>query len=161
MAHTTAVATFARASWRPMIRAPRRAPYTRLCAHTRTPAGVCFISAVAATPIWLGSTSLTPRYSSTSCGASSNGRNLFGSTSGALAISFCGTIAAPCTGATPLTRTAGGLCTAPRPRARGGQSDAQGQRVQYSPAHHLPDVSDPLRGPGQHLDGGAADQGRT
>ena len=45
-----------------------------------------------------------PRRCSTSCGASSIGRNSPGSTSGASATWCCGTIAAPCTGATRSIR---------------------------------------------------------
>ena len=52
---TTAAAMSVRASRRPTIRSPRPAPCTRWCARTRTPAGGCFISAAAATPILSGS----------------------------------------------------------------------------------------------------------
>ena len=62
-----------------------------------------------------------PRRCSTSCGASSIKPNSPGSTSGKLAISSCGTIAAPCTDATHSTRIRGGSCTAPKSRASGDQ----------------------------------------
>src|SRR6516165_12435171 len=78
--------------------------------------------------------------------------------SGALAISSCGTIAAPCTGAMRSTRIRVGSCIAPRSRATRGPCDAQVRSLKDGPAYHLPDVPDPLCGSGQHLDGGPADQ---
>ena len=86
-------------------------------------------------------------------------RNSPGSTSGGSAISCCGTIAAPCTGATRSMPRRAASCTAPRSRAARRRSDAQVQRLQHGPADHLPDVPDPLCGSGQHLDRRAADQG--
>src|SRR4029077_6984893 len=68
---------------------------------------------------------------------SSIGQNSLGSMSGALAISFCGTIAARCIGATPLTQIAGGLCIVPRSKATRGRSDAQIRHLQHGPANHL------------------------
>ena len=107
----------------------------------------------------MGSNLRNPRRCSTSSGVSSSVRSSPGSTSGGSAISCCGTTAAPCIGATRSTPRHGASCIAPRSRAARARPDAQAQRLQHGPADHLPDVPDPLCGPGQHLDRRAADQG--
>src|SRR5499427_11113771 len=133
-APTTAAATCVRASRRRTIRSPRRARCIRSSARTPTPGGACSISGGAATLIWSGSSLRNPRRCSTSSGASSIGRNSPGGTSGASAISCCGTIAAPCTGATHSIPTAGGSCTAPKSKATSGRPDPRKPlRLEHQP----------------------------
>src|SRR5882672_3850586 len=95
---------------------PRTSPgrCIRWCAPILTPDGACSISAAAATPTSPGLTSRHQKPCWMSCGATWRGLNLRGSTSGGSAIWCCGTIAAPCTGATRSTPTPGASCIAPR-----------------------------------------------
>src|SRR5262249_48629505 len=104
-----------------MILLPPPVQCIRWYARTRTPTDACSISAVAAMPIWSDLSLLILNRYSTSFGVSLIDRNLHGSTSGASAISSCGIIAAPCTGAMRSTRIRAASCTAPKSRASNDQ----------------------------------------
>ena len=91
-----------------------RARAIRWCARIPKPAANACSSAAGATATWLVWSSTRAKRCSTSCGRTPRSRSSPSGSNGGSATCWCGTTAAPCTGATRSTRARGGSCTARR-----------------------------------------------